>query len=75
MQGVQQCVVGLQQRLAAGQHDKSVIATGSPFVLDRACEVARGLVRAAARPIGADEVGIAEAALRGPPIVLSLIHI
>jgi hypothetical protein len=64
MQGSEQFVIDLQQRLAAGQHDKSMVGSGAPFFFDGIGELPRRCILSAPRAVGADEVGIAELALR-----------
>src|SRR5262249_25079594 len=54
----QRCV-DLQERLAAGQHDKAALAALPPLRFNRGSEGV-GRVLAAAGAVGADEVGVAE---------------
>src|SRR5207302_9719663 len=56
VQGIEQGTVGLQQRLATGEHDESMLASAAPFLHDCLGKLGRGRVRAAARAVGADEI-------------------
>src|SRR5207237_581040 len=57
--------IELQQRLAARAYDKApVLRGGGPFGGDRTGERVGGGELAAARPVSADEIGIAEIACR-----------
>ena len=75
MQRVDQGRVQLQQRLATRDHDEALaLLTGRRVGPERGDARGQGLRRvelAAAQAIGADEVGVAEAALRGRAILFA----
>jgi hypothetical protein len=71
MQRFEQRRVDLQQRLAPGDHHVTVSAPAGPLRLDRIGKRRGGRVGAAARAIGADEIGVAEAALGTCPVGLA----
>ena len=72
MQGIDQGLVQLQQRLTAGAHHHRFAAgTAGPLRGHRHRQGFSSVELAAAGPIGADEVGIAELADRACPIALA----
>src|SRR3546814_19020899 len=66
-----QRVVDLQHRLAAGQHDIAVLAALAPVFGDDVGERRGAFIFAAQRPVGADEIGVAELTDRLGAILLA----
>ena len=56
--------VDLQQRLAAGQHDKSAMCLRGPHFLDGVGQIVGRTIAAAPRAVGSDEIRVAEGADR-----------
>src|SRR5690242_6537234 len=71
MQRLNQNAIDLKQGLAARQHDEAMIAWPFPGALDRGGKIVRRGVAAAVRAIHAHEIGVAETAGRGRPILLA----
>src|SRR3546814_16227548 len=60
-----QRVIDLEHRLAPGEHDETMRVRRAPETLDGGDEAGRLGELAPARAVGADEIGVAEAADRG----------
>src|SRR3546814_6546195 len=71
VQRAHQRVVDLQHRLAAGQHDIAVLAALAPVFGDDVGERRGAFIFAAQRPVGADEIGVAELTDRLGAILLA----
>ena len=72
--GVQSChqsAVDLQQRLAAGEHDETVLLAAPPLRLDRVREVVLSRVAVPARSIGTHKIRVTERALRAAAVLLA----
>jgi hypothetical protein len=69
VEGVDQRRIELKQRFAAGYDDQTPIAL-PPELVDPGGQ-GRGLVSATILAVQTDEVGVAEAAVRGRPVLLS----
>src|SRR3546814_6742935 len=66
-----QRVIDLEHRLAPGEHDETMRVRRAPETLDGGDEAGRLGELAPARAVGADEIGVAEAADRGRAVLLA----
>ena len=71
VQRVDQRAVELKHRLAAGHHRQPLLRARTPQCRDMIGERVRVGELAAALPVGADEIGVAEIALRLRPVLLA----